>query len=254
MTGFGGKVAIVTGAARGIGTAFARALAERGAFVALIDLRSEEAGAVAESITARGGRAIALSADVADKAALAAAFEGIVRRAGRLDILINNVGIGTSAETASTPWWEWSPDAFERVLKVNLGGSFYGAQLAAPIMMGQGWGRIVNIGSATVWAPMAEASHYIASKAGLLGLTRALAAGLGNQGVTVNTLVPGLTRTEQADSLFPAAVFEAYRAMRSIPRDAHPQDLVGTMLYLCSPASDFITGQTFIVDGGHIFD
>ena len=133
---------------------------------------------------------------------------------------------------------------------MNMRGCFFGAQAVAPHMMERGWGRIINVSSATFWSPVAEAVHYVAAKGGVIGLTRALAKGLGNHGVTVNTLVPGLTRTEQMEGMYPPEVFEQYARMRSIQRDAVPRDIVGTALYLCSTASDFVTGQAFIVDGG----
>ncbi len=244
----------ITGAARGLGAAYARALAERGASVALLDVLAEQAQSVAEEITRQGGRAVALDTDVSDQTSVRAAINAAGGALGPVDILINNAGLGTTDETKGVPWYDWPVDAWDRVIAVNMRGCFLCAQAVAPTMMERGWGRIVNVSSATFWSPVVEAAHYVAAKGGIVGLTRALATGLGQHGVTVNTLVPGLTRTEQMEQMYPAQVFEHYRKLRAIPRDAVPQDLVGAVLYLCSPASDFVTGQAFIVDGGHILD
>ena len=251
---FSRRVAVVTGAARGLGAAYARALAERGAAVSLLDVLADQAHGVAEEIVSKGGRALAVETDVSDRNAFGAAVDATIREFGQVDILINNAGFGTTDQTHGLPWYEWPGEAWDRVVAVNMRGCFFGAQAVAPHMMERGWGRIINVSSATFWSPVAEAVHYVAAKGGVIGLTRALAKGLGNHGVTVNTLVPGLTRTGQMDGMYPPEVFEQYARMRSIQRDAFPQDIVGTALYLCSTASDFVTGQAFIVDGGHIFD
>ena len=254
MDEFSKRVAVVTGAARGLGAAYARALAERGAAVSVLDVLADQAECVAEDIVSKGGRALAVETDVSDRDAFGAAVDATIREFGQVDILINNAGFGTTDQTHGLPWYEWPAEAWDRVVAVNMRGCFFGAQAVAPHMMERGWGRIINVSSATFWSPVAEAVHYVAAKGGVIGLTRALAKGLGNHGVTVNTLVPGLTRTGQMDGMYPPEVFEQYARMRSIQRDAFPQDIVGTALYLCSTASDFVTGQAFIVDGGHIFD
>ena len=254
MHNFSDKVAIVTGAARGLGAAYARALAGKGAAVAVLDVLADQAQTVAKDIAVNGGEAIAIETDVSDRDSFAGAVNETVERFGRVDILINNAGLGTTEHTQGVPWYEWPVEAWDKVVAVNMRGCFLGAQAVAPLMMESGWGRIVNVSSATFWSPIIDAAHYVAAKGGIIGLTRALAAGMGQYGVTVNALVPGLTRTEKMDEMYPAQVFEHYRKQRAIPRDALPQDLVGAALYLCSPASDFVTGQAFIVDGGHILD
>lgn len=254
MLDLSGKVTIVTGAARGLGAAYARALGGKGAAVTVADVLAEEAGEVANEILSNGGRAIAVETDVSDQDSFRAAVAATKEQFGSVDILINNAAIGTTPQTKDAPWHEWPVEAWDKVMAVNMRGSFLGAQAVAPGMIEKGWGRIVNVSSASFWSPMIEAAHYVASKGGVLGLTRALAAGLGQHGVTVNALVPGLTRTENVEQIYPPEVFERFRAMRAIPRDAAPDDLVGAVLYLCSPASDFVTGQTFIVDGGHVYD
>ncbi len=251
---FSDKVAIVTGAARGLGAAFATGLAEHGAAVALVDRLADQAQDKAAKIKEQGGTAIAVEADVSSRESFGNAVDEAVKVFGRADILINNAGFGTTEATHGVPWYDWPGDAFDAVVAVNLRGCFFGAQAVAPHMMKQGWGRIINVSSATFWSPVAEAVHYVAAKGGIIGFTRALAKGMGQHGVTVNSLVPGLTKTEHMVEMYPPEAFEHFKALRAIPRDAMPQDLVGTVLYLCSPASDFVTGQAFIVDGGHIFD
>ena len=176
------------------------------------------------------------------------------RAFGPVDILINNAGFGTTPETAGLAWHEWPEDAWDAVLDCNLKGAFLACQAVAPAMMDQGWGRIINVSSDTVWHPLPDGAAYIASKAGLIGLTRSLATGLGDHGVTVNTLVPGLTRTEHMADLYPDEQFEAFAQLRSLPRVEVAEDLVGTVLFLSSDASAFVTGQAFVVDGGHVFD
>ena len=254
MHDFADRVVAITGAARGLGAAYAQALAERGASVALLDVLGEQAQSVADAINDRGGRAAALTADVSDRDSVRSALAVAAESLGPVDILINNAGLGTTEKTKGVPWYDWPVEAWDHVVAVNMRGCFLCAQAVAPSMIERGWGRIINVSSATFWSPVAEAAHYVAAKGGIIGLTRALAAGLGQHGITVNSLVPGLTRTEQMESMYPASVFEYYKQLRAIPRDAIPQDLVGTVLYLCSPASDFVTGQSFIVDGGHILD
>jgi NAD(P)-dependent dehydrogenase (short-subunit alcohol dehydrogenase family) len=251
---FSGKVAIVTGAARGLGAAFARSLAQRGAKVALFDLLEKEAKAVASDIVASGGEAEAYAVDVANQAAFRSAVDKVAERFGGIDILINNAGLGTTEDTKGKSWLDWPQSALEKVFAVNMGGTFYGCQAVVPHMRKRGRGKIVNVSSATYWSPIAEAAHYVAAKGGVIGLTRALAKGLGKDAITVNVLVPGLTRTEHMNEHYPEAVFTQFRQSRSIQRDAAPADLVGAMIYLSSPASDFVTGQAFVVDGGHIFD
>lgn len=254
MPEFSGKVAIVTGAARGLGAEFARALAQRGAAVAVFDVLEQDVKAVAADIVAKGGTAEAFAVDVGSQTAYRAAVDTVAQKFGGIDILINNAGLGTTEDTRGKSWLEWPQSALEKVFAVNMGGTFYGCQAVVPHMRKRGRGKIVNVSSATYWSPIADAAHYVAAKGGVIGLTRALAKGLGKVSITVNALVPGLTRTEIMNQHYPEEVFAQFRQSRSIQRDAAPADLVGTMIYLSSPASDFVTGQAFVVDGGHIFD
>lgn len=254
MDGLKGKTALVTGAGRGLGAAFASGLAEQGVSVGVLDIDQENAASTADSIKEKGGRAIALHADVSDRQAVQSAVAACADALGTVDILINNAGFGTTPETAGLAWYDWPEDAWDAVIDCNLKGAFLMAQVVVPSMMEKGWGRIVNVSSATVWHPLANGAAYISSKAGLIGLTRSLAVGLGDHGITVNTLVPGLTKTEHMADLYPDEQFEAFAQLRAIPRVAMPDDLVGTALFLSSDASAFVTGQAFVVDGGHVFD
>lgn len=254
MEGLEGRTALVTGAGRGLGAAFAKGLAEYGVSVGVLDIDGNTAAATAQHIKDTGAQAIPLIADMADRNAVLSAVSSCEDALGSVDILINNAGFGTTPETAGLDWHEWPEDAWDAVLDCNLKGAFLACQAVAPKMIEKGWGRIVNVSSATVWHPLANGAAYIASKAGLIGLTRSLATGLGDHGVTVNTLVPGLTRTEHMAELYPEEQFEAFAQLRSIPRVEMPEDLVGTALFLCSDASAFVTGQSFVVDGGHVFD
>jgi len=254
MEGLAGRTALVTGAGRGLGAAFAHGLAAYGVSVGVLDIDGDTATATANEISDTGARAVGLIADISDRSAVLEAITGCEDAFGRVDILINNAGFGTTPETAGLEWHEWPEDAWDAVIDCNLKGAFLACQAVAPKMMERGWGRIVNVSSATVWHPLANGAAYIASKAGLIGLTRSLATGVGQHGVTVNTLVPGLTKTEHMADLYPDEQFEAFAQLRAIPRVEVPADLVGTALFLCSDASAFVTGQSFVVDGGHVFD
>lgn len=244
------KVAIVTGAAQGLGAAYARALAAEEAKVAIFDLQLEKA----ERTTTDLPGAIALEVDVSDREAVRRAVQQVKERLGRVDILINNAAFVSTPASRTKPWFELPQEDWERVVDVNLGGCFYGCAAVAPIMIAQRSGKIINISSSTFWSPPPQLAHYVATKAGIIGLTRALARELGRHGVTVNAVAPGLTRTEHTTSVYGAEHFDRAAAARALPRIEDPQDVVGTVLYLCSPASNFVTGQTILVDGGQNFD
>lgn len=254
MSDFEGKVAIITGAAGGLGLTYARALVERGARVILADIQAEAVVAAAASIDPSGATARGVVLDVSDRQAWLDLVDEILRDWGRVDILVNNAAAGSTEKGRSLPWYQLPQEDFDRAMEVNVRGAFFGACAVAPHMIEKGAGKIVNVSSATVWNPTVRLSHYIASKAGVIGLTRALAVEFGSAGVTVNSLAPGLTRTDRMVQVYPAEVFESYAKARAIPRVEEPDDLVGPLLYLCSPASDFVTGQVLVVDGGIAFN
>ena len=252
MGTFTGMVAVITGAGGGLGETYARALASAGAGIAVLDVKDSKK--VAGDLTAGGSPALALETDVSDRSAVMEAVDTVLKEFGRVDILINNAAAGSTERGRSLPWYELPQEDWDRAMNVNVRGAFFCAAAVAPHMIGQKSGKIVNVGSASFWKPAPRLVHYIASKGGVIALTRALAIEFGESGVTVNSLSPGMTRTERVKQIYPAQVFEDYAAKRAIPRVEEPSDLVGTLMYLCSPASDFVTGQSFLVDGGHAFD
>ncbi len=242
-----GQVALVTGAARGLGRAVALALAEAGADVAL-GLRDvdADAGLVAE-IEALGRRALPLPCDVSDLGQVTAAVDATVERLGRLDILVNNAGIAPG-----NPALDVVEDDFDRTLAVNLKGTFFASQAAGRVMVRQGGGRIVVMGSQAGSVALPGESVYCMTKAALAHLTKCLAVEWGEHGVTVNCVAPTFIRTDGtaealSDPAFEADVVERIAALHRI---GEPMDVAGAVLYLCSPAAAMVTGHTLLVDGG----
>ncbi|HLB49428.1 MAG TPA: SDR family oxidoreductase [Anaerolineales bacterium] len=240
-------MAIVTGAARGLGRAFCLGLAKEGAVVSAADLDLAGAQETAEQIVAGGGQAIAVSVDVSDEAATQRMAAQTAERWGRIDILINNAAIYAGLERKMFD--AISPAEWDRVMAVNLKGPWLCARAVFPWMKAQKSGKIINVASAVFFSGSALWAHYVASKGGVIGLTRALAKEVGDYGITINAIAPGFTLTEASQSLIPNA--ERYGVDRgAIKRAEQAEDLVGVAVFLASPASDFITGQTIVVDGG----
>ncbi|MER5181148.1 SDR family oxidoreductase [Streptomyces sp. NPDC002896] len=237
------RTALVTGAAQGLGQEFARALAARGCRVAGLDARKqpETAGHIADYLE--------LVADVTDEAQVADAVEGVIDRFGALHILVNNAGVYPACAFEDTTVEEW-----RRVMRINLEGPFLVTRAALPHLKAAGWGRIVNIASAAVFTAPPTMVAYTASKSGLIGLTRALAAALGPYDITVNAIAPGMTRTDTAERTVGAdGGFERVRARQIVPRTEEPRDLVSTLLYVVDEGSGFLTGQTLNVGGGSAY-
>ncbi len=247
-----GKVALVTGGAQGIGAAFGRALAQAGAAVVLADIT--DAGAVVEDITSAGGQAMSAVLDVGRPESIAAVTEQVADRFGGLDILVNNAGIA-SALTAK-PFLEITEAEWDQVMRVNLRGVFCCMKAAVPLMRARGEGAIVNIASATALKGVPGYMHYIASKGGVIAMTRGAARELGPDRIRVNAIAPGLIMTENLrnHASYRGEALEAATAGRALRREAVPEDVVGTLLYLVSPQSAFVTGQTVIVDGGFVMN
>jgi NAD(P)-dependent dehydrogenase (short-subunit alcohol dehydrogenase family) len=250
-----GRVAIVTGAAFGpgaaMGSTFAQALAAEGAAVVAADIA--DAGPVADAIRRNGGQAHAVHVDVTDEAAVKRMVASAVERFGRVDILVNNAALGQN--TPSTPLATLDVDAWERVVSVIMRGSFLCAKAVAPEMAKNRYGKIVNLGSTTMQVGAPAYLHYVSAKGGILAMTRALARELGGSGIRVNTLATGLVMNPAVAEAFKSrpGLPEKLRAARSIQEDITVADLVGPLLFLCSPDSDAITGQFIVVDKGSYF-
>jgi 3-oxoacyl-[acyl-carrier protein] reductase len=244
------KVIIVTGGGMGIGRVCCLRLAKEGAKVVVGDIEEKAAKAVAAEIGREGGESLAIAVDVTAPEQTRAMAEGALGRYGRIDALLNNAGLYTSIK--KRPFVEIPPAEWDQVMAVNLKGIFLCSQAVYPAMKKKGKGKIINISSGTIFNGTPFFLHYVTSKAGVIGLTRALARELGPEGIAVNAITPGLTLSgpQQAGAITPAQLADR-RSRRCFQRDQFPEDLVGTVLFLASADSDFVTGQTINVDGGH---
>ena len=247
-----GKVAIVTGAGgRGnsIGRAYAVGLANAGASVVVADLDRDGAERVAGEINDAGGKAIAVEVDITDEAKVADMMDATVAAFGGLDILVNNAAL--MVEAVGTPVIQTEVADFERLMRVNVTGALICSKAAVPLFAARGGGKIVNQISAGAFPAQ---TSYGVSKIALLGLTTTLATELGRMNVNVNAIAPGMTMSDAGKALTPEESPYVQAAMARVVKQPRgtPQDLVGTLLLLCSPAGDWITGQAFNVDGGFI--
>lgn len=240
-----GKVAIVTGAGRGIGQAFAAGLAEAGADVVVADIgdTAETAG----RIEAAGQRALQVHCDVTDTASVEAMVAQTQRDLGRIDVLVNNAGAYPFAPIEATD------EAFlQRIMALNVYGVFHCIRNVVPIMKAQGSGKIISISSATIWGGAPMASAYVATKGAVIGLTRALARELGPDNIQVNALTPGLTETPgvKEAEMISDDFYDLLVQGQCFQRRERAEDMVGTIVFLASSGSDFMTGQALNVDGG----
>ena len=239
-----GKVAIVTGAASGMGRATAHLLADEGAKVAVADVT--DPGKVVEEITGAGGEAQGWTLDVSDPAAVDRTVAEVVARFGGVDILVNNAGISIHTALAAEGWTE----AWHRTLAVNLSGEAYMIRACLPHLQATGAGRIVNIASTEGLGATAEISPYTAAKHGVIGLTRSLAVELGRTGVTVNCVCPGPIRTGMTARIPDDAKDKFARRRVPLRRYGDPEEVAQMTVSLCLPAASYCNGEVLVVDGG----
>ncbi|ACA16225.1 short-chain dehydrogenase/reductase SDR [Methylobacterium sp. 4-46] len=246
MTGrLADKVALVTGGARGIGLAVARAFAREGAALVIADVNRAGAEAAAAGLAEAGGRAMAVAVDVADPASIAAMVEAILARHGRLDILVNNAGVG-----GNTPFLETRLEDWNRIIGINLTGAFLVAQACAREMVRGGGGKIVNIASLSGQRGGDGRAAYGAAKAGLELLTKVMAVELSEHGINVNNIAPGAIETEMARFAHDAATRAAYGYLIPMTRYGTPEEIADAAVFLCSDEARYVQGHTLNVDGG----
>ena len=246
------KVAVITGAGRGLGRAFALRYAEEGARLFLPDISLERAEGVADEIRAKGGQAVAIQTDISDEDATKQMAEKVTQQYGRMDILVNNAAIYYGIE--AKPWDTWTVEEWDRIFAVNVRGTWLCCKALAPLMIKQSSGKIINVVSDIFKSPDSQFFlAYALSKAAVYTMTHSLAAALGPSGINVNALAPGYTATEASLSQSGSEqLFESVIEAQYIRRREEPEDIVGTAVFLASKDSDFITGQLIFINGGHI--
>jgi NAD(P)-dependent dehydrogenase (short-subunit alcohol dehydrogenase family) len=250
--GHAGKVAVITGGANGIGQAFAKRLAQDGVDIAVVDLAN--GAQTVKLVEAAGRTAIYVKCDVSQEDAVAAMAKEVNAKFSHVDIVVNCAGIFPQKDFAAMTFADW-----RKVLSTNLDSTFLVSAAFVPGMRARKWGRVVNMASSTLGSVVTGFAHYVASKGGIVGFTRALASDVANDGVTVNAIAPGLTRSPGTLARTPRAGFADMEAeflsvaqMQAIKRVETPEDLAGTVSFLTSDDAGFITGQTLNVDGGRV--
>ena len=243
------RVAVITGGGSGIGLAIAERLADDGLAVAVLDLDGDAAEAAAAKISAAGGTAVGVAADVTDREAIEAALTDVRERLGAPTVLVNNAGLD-----GFDPFLKITPEKWARLLEVNLTGTFNCCQLVVPDMIAAGWGRIVNISSSSAQGGQPLMTHYVASKAGVIGFTKALALELGPKGITVNTIPPGfidtpMLRKSESRGLLGDGV-EHHASLTPVRRVGRPEDIAAACSFLVRDEADYVTGQVIGVNGG----
>ena len=244
------KVAIITGGAQGLGKAYAKRLSEEGAKVVIADILDGKA--LQQKIEEKGGEALALYTDVSDEQSVEEMVTKTTERFGRIDILINNAAV--FANIKLKPFFELSAQEWDQLMQVNLKGTFLCCKAVYPQMKKQGSGKIINVSSGTFFKGMPYFIHYVTSKGGIIAFSRALAREVGDNGISVNVIAPGYTLS---DTLLETPMLDekmntTMLGTRCFKRDELPEDLTGTIVFLASDESDFITGQTIVVDGGSV--
>jgi NAD(P)-dependent dehydrogenase (short-subunit alcohol dehydrogenase family) len=252
MSRLQGKTAIVTGGARGIGAHYSRALAEQGARVTIADI--EDGSALAADICAQHGKDAAVSErfDVGDEASVKQLVAKTAERFGRIDILVNNAAL--YAKLSPRNFDEWDADLWDRVMTINVRGPYLMVRHVAPHMIGRKSGKIINIASGAAYKGVPRMLPYVTSKGAMLAFTRALSRELGQHNIAVNSLSPGyiLSDTGLENATHVEEEREPVRNSRAFKRDGYPEDLLGALVFLASADSDFVTGQSLVVDGGSV--
>jgi NAD(P)-dependent dehydrogenase (short-subunit alcohol dehydrogenase family) len=251
MTALAGKRILVTGAARGLGQAFAAGAAEAGARVVIADVLEDAGSACAEAIAHGGGDATFVAIDLADPASIERAVAAASERLGGLDGLVNNAALATGI--GGKIFDEIDIETWDRVMTINIRGTWLVTRAAAPHLRRSGHGKIVNIASDTALWGAPRLLHYVASKGAIIAMTRSLARELGPDGVAVNAIAPGLTIVAATDDVSQQR-HRHYVDNRAMPRRQMPQDVVGAVVFLLSDAADFITGQLLPVNGGFVLN
>ena len=242
------RVAVVTGAASGMGRAICNRLADRGHRVALLDLDGDGAQRAADELRAQGARTLGCEVDVTDRAAVDGALRKVRSELGPIEIMVTSAGLD-----AFESFTDISIAAWDRILAVNLTGTFHCLQAAVPDMLAAKWGRIVTISSSSAQSGAARMAHYVASKGGVIGLTKALAVELAPHGITVNTIPPGFIDTPMARRAEVAGnmpSIDAVVARTPVRRAGTPEDIAAACAFLCSEDAGYITGQQINVNGG----
>jgi 3-oxoacyl-[acyl-carrier protein] reductase len=245
-----GRVSIVTGGGNGIGKAYCEALAAEGAAVAVAEIDGDAAERTAASLRASGARAVEIQTDVADEQSTVRMAERTLSAFGRIDVLVNNAAVFATIAISRVPLEQISVEEWDLVMAVNLRGIFLACKAVLPAMRQQGYGKIINISSGTALSGSPTRIHYVTSKGGVLSFTRTLAREVGPGGIRVNAIAPGSTLSEDNPSDEIVRMRQATVASRALPRVQLPSDLVGAVVFFASPDSDFVTGQTLVVDGG----
>ncbi len=244
------RVAVITGAGHGIGINYARRFVQEGAAVVLADVDGAAARDLARQLTEEGFRALGLRTDVREQSDVNSMTKAAFENFGSVDILVNNAALFATVPMSRSPFDQIEVEEWDRMMAVNLRGPWLAARAVFPYMKDRGYGKVVNISSGTALKGSASRIHYVTSKAGILGFTRTLAREMGPAGITVNCVAPGSTLSEESPDAATVAMRESAKSDRALARVQHPKDLEGAVLFFASPDSDFITGQTLVVDGG----
>ena len=245
-----GRVAIVTGGGHGIGKAYAARLAQEGAKIVIAEIDEKAALAVAQELTQAGFEALGVRTDVSDPASVEKMAAAAVDRFGRIDILVNNAAIFATVPMSRSPFDQITVDEWDRMMTVNLKGTWLASCAVIPQMRKQGYGKIINISSGTALKGSPSRIHYVTSKAGILGFTKTLANEVGKDNICVNCVAPGSTLSEENPDEDIVKMRTQATSTRALKRVQSPDDLTGAIVFFSSADSDFITGQTLVVDGG----